>query len=188
MARIEPINTTTKDGIAIRVRTVDPLDAEPLLALFDHVTVTSNFNVMLPGEPGTTVEDMRERIEKFSDTDNRLMLVATHADRLVGEIAFHGRPPFRMQHGGHFGIGIHAAWRGRGLGRILIQTLLDWATAHPTIEKIRLGVLADNHHAIALYTSMGFVEDGRHEGEFKFGPDKYIDDIQMVQWVKPRKV
>lgn len=45
--------------------------------------------------------------------------------------------------------------------------------------------MRENAPAIALYKEMGFVEECRRNREFKFGPGRYIDDIQMSQRVKP---
>jgi ribosomal protein S18 acetylase RimI-like enzyme len=90
-----------------------------------------------------------------------------------------------MAHHGHFGIGVCEAWRSRGIGRALIRTLLDWAETSDTIEKVCLGVFAENTRARALYRSMGFFEEGRRLAEFRTAPGRYSDDIQMFRFVKP---
>ena len=64
-----------------------------------------------------------------------------------------------------------------GIGKLLITELLNWAEQNSSIEKISLGVLSTNHRAIALYKSMGFIEEGRKIKEIKFSEDSYADDI-----------
>jgi hypothetical protein len=41
----------------------------------------------------------------------------------------------------------------------MIEALLDWAAAHPVLEKVELGVFATNERARALYRRIGFVEE-----------------------------
>jgi len=48
-------------------------------------------------------------------------------------------------------------------------------------------VFANNTHAIALYTSLGFQEEGRLRGRMKMAPGIYIDTITMGQWVKEKE-
>ena len=48
--------------------------------------------------------------------------------------------------------------RGKGLGRLFVQELLDYAWQHPDVEHVTLNVLPENHRALNLYRSLGFVE------------------------------
>ena len=45
--------------------------------------------------------------------------------------------------------------RGRGIGKLLLQKILDWA-AHLNIEEVNLLVTVDNAAAITLYQRLGF--------------------------------
>jgi len=47
--------------------------------------------------------------------------------------------------------------RGRGLGRILVQTLMGWAHAEGA-QQAYLQVEETNRGALALYRSLGFAE------------------------------
>lgn len=50
---------------------------------------------------------------------------------------------------------LRPAWRGKGLGRKLMQELLTFLQQQE-IETISLEVIRDNHAAVALYQSLGF--------------------------------
>jgi ribosomal protein S18 acetylase RimI-like enzyme len=54
-------------------------------------------------------------------------------------------------------IGVEAAWRGRGVGRALLEALVDAARAQGH-EALSLSVDHRNAPALALYRSIGFVE------------------------------
>ena len=63
-------------------------------------------------------------------------------------------------------------------------TLIDWARAHPGIEKFELQVRSSNARAIKLYEGLGFVEEGRKTRRLKYGPNDYQDDVYMALWVR----
>lgn len=66
-----------------------------------------------------------------------------------------------------------------------MNELVSWARANPRVEKIELQVRSSNAGAIALYRSLGFVEEGRKTRRLKLGPNEYIDDVYMALWVGP---
>jgi GNAT superfamily N-acetyltransferase len=54
---------------------------------------------------------------------------------------------------------VHPTWRGRGVGDLLVQAVLDWAREQGHAE-LRLWVSADNGPAERLYARHGFVRTG----------------------------
>ena len=78
------------------------------------------------------------------------------------------------------GIGILPQWQGRGVGRKLLARLLDWADNWGNVLRVELHVHADNERAIALYRSMGFVEEGRHRA-YALKNGRFIDSFSMAR-------
>jgi RimJ/RimL family protein N-acetyltransferase len=74
--------------------------------------------------------------------------------------------------------------REEGIGRALLTTLIGWAEDHSTLEKLCLRVHATNARAIALYSALGFREEGRATRELKYGPSAYVDSVLMARFVK----
>jgi RimJ/RimL family protein N-acetyltransferase len=62
-------------------------------------------------------------------------------------------------HRGTLGMGLLPAWRGRGIGRRLLEATLAQAR-RSGFKRIELDVHADNPRAIALYEKAGFVREG----------------------------
>jgi RimJ/RimL family protein N-acetyltransferase len=90
----------------------------------------------------------------------RPQLVAAEDGRVVGwcDVSPHDRPT--MQHCGVLGMGLLPAWRGRGLGRRLLEAALAAARA-AGFSRVELTVRDDNARAVALYNSAGFEVEGR---------------------------
>jgi ribosomal protein S18 acetylase RimI-like enzyme len=102
--------------------------------------------------------------------------VADDEGRVVGWCDIFPAPREVSQHVGVLGMGILAAWRGRGLGRRLIEATLVAAAGR--FEQVDLDVYGQNANAIALYRSVGFVEQGRKRGGRKL--DGVYDDIVLM--------
>ena len=64
------------------------------------------------------------------------------------------------RHCGELGMGVRSDWRGRGLGRSLLEATLAEADARGVL-RVELSVHSDNPRAIALYIRNGFIEEGR---------------------------
>lgn len=178
---------------AFVVRTAEEADAPAMLAHMENAVRTDPFSVRKPGEAMRTLDEQVGLVRAHREHPGQLLLVAVldgpgpgdPPRGLIGALRFAAGERQRMAHQGYFGLSTHADWRGRGVGSGLIVTLLDWAAAHPVIEKVALGVLEGNVRAQALYRRLGFVEEARLLRYFKFGPGAYQDDVQMSMYVKP---
>ncbi|MEK6882810.1 MAG: GNAT family N-acetyltransferase, partial [Nanoarchaeota archaeon] len=66
-----------------------------------------------------------------------------------------------------FGIFIDFLYQNQGYGRKLMEWPVNWADKH-NIEKIRLGVYANNKIALKLYQSLGFTKSEEYKDKFGF--------------------
>jgi len=80
-------------------------------------------------------------------------------------------------HDSMMGMGLRAAYRGRGLGERLLRTALDAAKASG-FERVSLHVYAKNTHAFALYRKVGFVLEGTKVRGRKL--DGEYDDVHLM--------
>ncbi|PEL51659.1 N-acetyltransferase [Bacillus toyonensis] len=69
-----------------------------------------------------------------------------------------------------------------GIGRALLETLINWAKNNSKIEKVCLEVMEDNLGAIQLYKNLGFFEEGRKAKGVKLD-DGYQNLILMALFV-----
>ena len=81
-----------------------------------------------------------------------------------------------------FGMYVTSEHRGRGIGRLLLTSLLDRLSTVPHITTIRLGVTETQEPARRLYESMGFQVVGKAEEGI------VVDDRQYDELIMERRV
>lgn len=184
MATISKKTIQLKNGSSAVIRSAIPQDAAQLLIHAREIFAEGEFVLSTPEDFRMTLEQEEAWIQDLYDDPCKLIIVAEREDEILGMLSFVNSARKRIRHLGEFSVGVTKAVRDQGIGRALILTLLDWAHEQPTIEKVFLEVFANNTRAIALYTSLGFREEGRLSGRIKMAPGIYIDTLEMGQWVK----
>jgi DNA-3-methyladenine glycosylase I len=84
-------------------------------------------------------------------------------------------------HRGGLGMGIIKAFRGKGIGKQLLEAVLQGAQAYG-LERIELGVFASNTSAIALYRKMGFRQEGVKK-RARYIDGVYDDVVNMAKFL-----
>jgi RimJ/RimL family protein N-acetyltransferase len=97
---------------------------------------------------------------------------------IVGNLAFRAGTRPRVAHVGEFGVSVLKSYWGIGIGKYLVQSLLDWAKDGGIIRKINLRVKEDNRTGIVLYKKLGFREEGIRTRDFCID-GKLYDSICM---------
>jgi RimJ/RimL family protein N-acetyltransferase len=178
----------TRDGQEFVIREAAITDAAQLIAHTQEILAEPQWSVTESEEFQVTAKQEEDWIAGFRQRPHNILLVADfgtpHNSRIVGTVNFGTQARFRVRHRGRLGIGVQWAYRGLGVGAALLQTLLDWATTEPELERIELSVFAHNEGAIRLYHKLGFVQETHLERAFKLADGSYYDEIMMVKWVK----
>ncbi|MBI1363563.1 MAG: GNAT family N-acetyltransferase [Proteobacteria bacterium] len=177
---------TLKSGEKVLIRPGSPDDAEAMLAIKLQILAEQVHDSLLPEEYLSDAEQEAEWIASSLSTFDSFLGVACHDDEPIGVLYFKCSQELRCAHWGEFGMGIDRAWRGQGIGTLLLDTLFAWAEGHPTVEKICLKVFDANPDAHRLYQRYGFTEEGRLLKCLKLGPERYSDAILMGKFVKKR--
>ncbi|MEO7532181.1 MAG: GNAT family N-acetyltransferase [Sediminibacterium sp.] len=126
-----------------------------------------------------TLENEKTWITTLNENPNAFLLIAESDGAIIGFVFFIPNSKVKNAHTGECGVNVHPAFQGQGIGRQLMQELLDWAKENQQIQKIVLQVFATNKHAIALYKNLGFIEEGRHIKAVKQISGEYVDVLQM---------
>jgi putative acetyltransferase len=78
------------------------------------------------------------------------------------------------------GLSVAPKAQGQGVGRALMQALVDWADRWGQVLRLELNVYTDNERAIALYRSFGFEIEGTHRA-YALRDGKYVDSHSMAR-------
>lgn len=137
-------------------RKADALELSELRVKIDGET---EFLDREPGEGLCSGEDFEKLIDEDSRAERSIFLLAEVAGKIVGFTRCEANKLTRFQHKAEFGICILKEYWGYGIGKILIENVLQWADSAGII-KISLNVVETNTKAIILYKRYGFVEEG----------------------------
>ncbi|ABF41384.1 GCN5-related N-acetyltransferase [Candidatus Koribacter versatilis Ellin345] len=125
-----------------------------------------------------SVEDMATRLRDMSD--GSFCMGGFDGEALIGIATFIRETRVKEQHKAHiYGVYVKASHRGRGVGRALMQQVLDRARPQAGLDHILLAVATTNTTAFELYRSLGFETWGTEPHALRVG-DKFVDEHQMV--------
>jgi putative acetyltransferase len=99
----------------------------------------------------------------------------------VGIATLYLQPYLKLAHQCEFGIIVGQGNRGKGVGSLLLNSVMHLAKEKFKIELIHLQVYAENP-AMNLYKRFGFKEFGRQEGWIK-EKDKHVGRVFMERYI-----
>lgn len=141
---------------AVTVRPIEISDIDAFHALLDSVSRERQYLAMTEAPAIGEVRDfVRSNLARGDP-----QMVAELDGQLVGWADLLIRHRNTMQHMGNLGMGVANEYRGKGIGRQLLQAIIDHAW-EMGLKRIQLEVFVNNDRAIALYESMGFQPEGR---------------------------
>jgi RimJ/RimL family protein N-acetyltransferase len=121
----------------------------------DVVARERKYLTMLQAEPEPdTLHFVKSNLENGNP-----MMVALAGDKVIGWCDVRREFFPSRAHRGTLGMGLLPEWRGRSVGRRLLEATLAQAR-RSGFKRIELDVYADNPRAIALYEKAGFVREG----------------------------
>ena len=97
----------------------------------------------------------------------RVLIAVNNKDEIIGHIDLKSHNQNNTQHRAVMGMGVDRDNRKKGLGNLLIESIIAWAKNETSIEYIDLWVLSENNAAIRLYKRLGFKKIGEVEDMFR---------------------
>jgi RimJ/RimL family protein N-acetyltransferase len=163
VGRIKAREFELKDGRKGIIRCAEKGDAKRLLELFESIVSEDLYNVTCLEDVeklNMTIEKEEQYIEDHQK-QGKVVLVAEIDGCIVGMAGLENGQRQKISHVGNLHISVLKDFRSNGVGTQLINAVFDWAKEDPILEKIGLGVFANNKPAIGLYKKLGFIEEGR---------------------------
>ncbi len=184
MANITPITKKSKTGIDITLCSPQPGQGAELLSAMKIVMTESKHLLTAPEEFLYTVEHEEAFIKSCLEHPNKIIIIPIVNQKIVGMLDFNVSSRKRIEHHGQLGMSLLPDFQGQGIGQMMLDTLIEWASQNSKIECVRLRVFAKNLPAISLYKKCGFVEEGREIKGVKFKENSYDDVIMMARILK----
>jgi len=173
----------SRDGKEVVIRRPVEDDAARIIQYAKELFASTDQLLTTLIEYSITVEDEKAWIRNSYQNPNTLILVAVCGEQIVGLLDFTPKTKRKNSHIGEFGVSVDVNFQRQGIGRALIESMLQWARDNHQLEKVFLNVFHTNHAAIKLYRDMGFIEEGRHVNAAKQPSGEYVDIIQMYRIV-----
>lgn len=178
---IKPITIIDKLGREVVLRAAVPEDAADLIQYLKVTSGETPFLIREPDEITITMESEVAFIQNKIDSERELMLLAFVDGKHVGNCSLMSLAPYkRYQHRCDVAIALYQEYCGCGIGKAMLETVLDIAT-NLGYEQAELEVVADNQKAIALYESLGFVKYGTFPDNMKYADGTYRDAYWMMK-------
>lgn len=164
----------------ITIRASNPQDAPALHAMMQDPKVYAPTLQV----PHNALSLWEERLQDADDNDLIHSLVAEVDGAFAGHATLMREKNPRRKHVAALGISVAAEFQRQGVGRRLMQELLNLADNWLNLHRIELEVFADHGGAIALYESCGFVREGIAR-DFAFRDGRYVDAVLMAR-IRPQ--
>lgn len=168
-------------GQKVIIREAKVSDAPALLAAEMMITQTPGQLVSRPHE--LKLENFELKIRTLNEGKRGIYLVAEKDGQVVAHSYLEPLHMDAIKHVSHLMIAVHEGSQGQGIGEEILKAIIDWAKPSSSVEKIELQVRAVNARAIALYTKLGFKEEGRWSKRVKLSEGNYSDEVLMGLWV-----
>ena len=164
----------TANNSPITVRAVRPDDGPSLYEIVKHPLVARTL-LQLPSM------EYRETDEWLNEQDpGHHRLVAVRNNEVVGSVSLVQPQRARRIHSGTLGLMVHPDHWRTGVGRTLMEAILDLADNWLNLTRVDLDVLANNPAAEHLYRSFGFEREGTKR-DAVFTEGDLIDEYVMAR-------
>jgi RimJ/RimL family protein N-acetyltransferase len=124
-----------------------------------------------------SIEQEREWLSARSG-ERGVLLLARDGVRIIGMLDAWIEQPRELSMNGEFGMSLLKEYRGRGIGRKLMDYLISWAEERKLL-RLELNVFSTNAAALHLYAVCGFAEDGRRVRAIQLPDGGWCDIIHM---------
>lgn len=179
--RFEPIEIVDKLGRTVILRNAEASDADDLIKYLKITTSETPYLFREPDEIFLTHKQEEDFIKKCIDAKRELMLIATIEGEHIGNCSLMSFGSYkRYFHRCKIAIALYQKFCGNGIGKIMMQTVLDVAK-RVGYEQAELEVISDNKGAIALYKTLGFEKYGSFPGDMKYADGSYADADWMMK-------
>ena len=161
------------------IRPIESKDARGMNALRRMPGVFENI-LGIPSERITRNEDGIRNLGSNTHSFVAVTALDGGEELVIGCCALSTSMNPRRRHSADVGMMVHADYQGIGVGKKLMETMLDIADNWLMLVRVELDVYTDNERAIALYKKFGFEIEGTKVKE-AIRNGEYVDSYMMAR-------
>ena len=170
-----------KDGGTAVIRSAAVEDAPDCLEYLRVTATETPFLLREPEENDMTLEMEEAFLRARLEDPQSLMLIARVDGEYAGNCGLVSLGnKLRVRHRCGMGIALYQKFCNNGLGRILIENVIEVAR-ELGYEQMELEVVAGNYRAKHVYESLGFKVCGTRPHALKYKDGTYADEYLMVK-------
>ena len=162
----------------MRARRATVADAEALVGV---IATVAEENRWIGTEPGFDVTERVERVRASIEEGETRWVLEDEYGAVIGCLGLH---PTHARGVLSVGMAIVAPARGRGGGRLMMDTVLGHL-ATTDAHKLELEVWPDNGRAISLYASYGFEVEGLRRSHYRRRDGSLRSSLIMARLLAP---
>ncbi|MFW5939296.1 MAG: N-acetyltransferase family protein [Halolamina sp.] len=172
------------DDEVVAVRVADEDDREALASAVEAVAGEGTY---IEAETVAAALDYDGVVIRHNDVMSRLFFLAEVVredgdDAVVGWVHLDLPEAEKLAHTAQLTVGVVAEYRGRDIGRLLLDRGVRWAREHG-YEKLYNSVPATNERAISFLEDHGWETEAVRADHYRID-DEYVDEVMMA--VDPR--
>lgn len=163
----------------IIIRKAQIEDAQSILNYLDQIGIESDNLTFGEEGIGYTLEDEEKMIQGYEENLNSTMFIALDSNQIVSIGNLSASKRDRTKHISVLGISVLKSHWKMGIGKQMMNTLIEFAKQAPDTKSIHLEVRSDNYVAKHLYESVGFKKNTTIP-KMMFIKDQYYDIDLMI--------
>ena len=180
-----PITIKDKNGTEYVFKTPKSDEAQVILNSMAKIAVSSPYILSTPESfRAITLDSQIKWLEAAEKSDVAIIIGAYDLHgRIVGFCNGRSFTDVKRKHRAALGVSVHPEVRGLGLGKKLMEVLIQNMKSFSGIKIIELDVMTANIPAIKMYESLGFKRGGIFPKAFILPGEEVVDNLTMYMEV-----
>ncbi|MCR8969756.1 GNAT family N-acetyltransferase [Facklamia sp. 7083-14-GEN3] len=144
-----------EEEIQLSIRQAQVKDARAILGLMRHLGKETNYLTTGPEGLSLDVQQEKDLIRKYLLAKKSLLLIIEVDGQVIGIGNLANLSNHKQDHIAELGVSIVKDYWGYGIGKMIVQELIDFAKK-VDLKILTLEVVTENQRAVRLYKSFGF--------------------------------
>jgi len=180
MLTVYPKKVRLQSGTSVTIRPMVKEDADKLYAFFSRVPREDRLFL----RDDVSIRDVIDSWTQELDYRKVLPLVAEVGGNIVGDATLHRRTFGWTSHVGKVRLVIDKDYRGKGLGTVLIEELIDIAKK-AGLEQLVAELISDQTGALSAFKRLGFEKEAVF---FNYVKDQVGEERNLVVMIKNLRI